>query len=98
MPRFELAAAAVVVAATVAVVTATAAIQTVIATAAEQDQQDDDPAHIATTEAIVTHKNTSIGNFQRLSRSSHVILGAKKCAGISKKEIPAQKIKFMRFP
>ena len=89
VPRFGLAAAAVVVAATTAVVTAAAAVQAVVATAAEQDQQDDDPAHIATTEAIVTHKNTSIGKFQRLSRSFHVILPRQKCAGDS--DLTAQK-------
>ena len=89
MPRARLAAAAVVVAATTAVVTTAAAIQTVVATAAEQDQQDDDPAHVATTEAIVTHKNTSIGKFQRLSRSFHVILPRQKCAGDS--DLTAQK-------
>ena len=64
MPRFGLAAAAVVIATTVAVIVRTAA-QAVVATAAEQDQQDDDPAHVATTEAVVIHKNTSIGKFQR---------------------------------
>ena len=72
-----LAAAVVVAAAAVvgiaAAIIAAAAVQTiVVAAAAEQQKQNDDPAEIATTETIVTHKNTSRSFFAVITAHSMV--------------------------
>ena len=78
MGRFSrILAAAVVIAAAAVVIVATAVVAvaaalTVVAAAAEQQKQNDDPAEIATTETIVTHKNTSRSFFAVITAHSMV--------------------------
>ena len=72
---FLLAAAAVIFAATV-IVAAAVVVITVPATT-EQDQQDDDPAPV-TAKAIIAHKITSTGRFERqVAAHSMVFRGGK---------------------
>ena len=63
VPAKRLAAVIVATAAATVVATAAAVIvavdTAVVAAATEQDEQNDDPAHIATAETVIKHKNTS---------------------------------------
>ena len=75
---FSLSAAAAVIA-LAAAAAVVAAPQSIAAAVAEQNDQQDDPAQVAATEIIIAHiKYLQI--FSRLSRSSHVIPQAQKCA------------------